>query len=206
MKIRIKNSLIFSSLVIVLVVFIGFVEKKDSERTLSGMEVRVKGIADVYFVNEADILKAVQIEFPLVKPGISMKEVNLNQIEKKVETHPFVRKAEVFADLNGHVMIEIAQHIPMARIVRPSAADGYISTEGKILPTSPQYTTRVMTLGGAYAEKLLQLDDINESHSELLELIRFIYGDEFWRAQIAGMDIPKKSEIRKLLVAVHIQP
>ena len=196
MKIRIKNSLIFSSLVIVLVVFIGFVEKKDSERTLSGMEVRVKGIADVYFVNEADILKAVQIEFPLVKPGISMKEVNLNQIEKKVETHPFVRKAEVFADLNGHVMIEIAQHIPMARIVRPSAADGYISTEGKILPTSPQYTTRVMTLGGAYAEKLLQLDDINESHSELLELIRFIYGDEFWRAQIAGMDIPKKSEIR----------
>ena len=55
MKIRIKNSLIFSSLVIVLVVFIGFVEKKDSERTLSGMEVRVKGIADVYFVNEADI-------------------------------------------------------------------------------------------------------------------------------------------------------
>ena len=196
MKIRIKNSLIFSSLVIVLVVFIGFVEKKDSERTLSGMEVRVKGIADVYFVNEADILKAVQTEFPLVKPGISMKEVNLNQIEKKVETHPFVRKAEVFADLNGHVMIEIAQHIPMARIVRPSAADGYISTEGKILPTSPQYTTRVMTLGGAYAEKLLQLDDINESHSELLELIRFIYGDEFWRAQIAGMDIPKKSEIR----------
>jgi cell division protein FtsQ len=196
MKIRIKNSLIFSSLLIVLVVFIGFVEKKDSERTLSGMEVRVKGITDVYFVNEADILKALQIEFPLVQPGISMKEVDLNKIEKKVETHPFVRKAEVFADLKGHVMIEIAQHIPMARIVSPSAADGYISTQGKILPTSPQYTTRVMTLEGAYAESLLQFEDINESHSELMELIRFIYRDDFWRAQIAGLDISKKSEIK----------
>ncbi|WP_194972891.1 cell division protein FtsQ/DivIB [Aquiflexum lacus] len=196
MKIKYKNPLIFSSLVLVLVVFIGFVEKKDSERTLSGMEVRVRGIADVYFVNEKEILNALKTEFPLIQPGISMKEVDLNKIEKKVETHPFVRKAEVFADLKGQVVIEIAQHIPMARIVRPNAADGYISTEGRILPTSPQYTTRVMTLGGAHAESLLKMEDINESHSELMELIRFIYDDEFWRAQIAGMDIPKKSDIR----------
>jgi cell division protein FtsQ len=155
MKIKYKNPLIFSSLVFVLVVFIGFVEKKDSERTLIGMEVRVKGIADVYFVNEKEILNALKTEFPLIQQGISMKEVDLNRIEKKVETHPFVRKAEVFADLKGQVMIEIEQHIPMARIVRPNAADAYISTEGRILPTSPQYTTRVMTLGGAYAENLL---------------------------------------------------
>ncbi|WP_373520010.1 cell division protein FtsQ/DivIB [Aquiflexum sp.] len=196
MKIRYKNPLIFSSLVLILVVFIGFVEKKDAERTLIGMEVRVKGITDVYFVNEKDILKALQTEFPLIQPGISMKEVDLNKIEKKVETHPFVRKAEVFADMKGQVMIEIAQHIPMARIVRPNAADGYISTEGRILPTSPQYTTRVMTMAGAYAESLLKLEDITQSHSDLMELIKFIYGDEFWRAQIAGMDISKKSDIR----------
>lgn len=196
MKIRYKNPLIFSSLVLVLVVFIGFVEKKDSDRTLSGIEVRVKGIADVYFVNEKEILKAIQTEFPLIQPGISMKEVDLNKIEKKVEKHPFVRKAEVFADLKGQVMIEIAQHIPMARIVRPNAADGYISTEGRILPTSPQYTTRVMTLEGSYAESLLKLDEITESHSDLMELIKFIYKDEFWRAQISGMEMPKMSDIR----------
>jgi cell division protein FtsQ len=29
-----------------------------------------------------------------------------------------------------------------------------------------------------------------------MELISFIYRDEFWRAQIVGMDIPKKSDIR----------
>jgi cell division protein FtsQ len=93
-------------------------------------------------------------------------------------------------------MVEISQHVPIARIVRPSAADGYISTEGKILPTSNSYTTRVMTLEGAYAESLLKLEDISESHSDLMAMINYINGDEFWKAQISGMDIPKKTDIR----------
>lgn len=196
MKIKFKKSLIFSSLVFVLVAFIGFVEKKDSERTLSGIEVSVKGIADVYFVNEKEILDALKTEFPLILPGISMKEVDLNKIEKKVEQHPFVKNAEVFADLKGHLMIEITQYVPMARIVRPNAADGYISKEGRILPTSPQYTTRVMTLEGAYAESLLKLEDISSTHQDLMSLLGYIYEDEFWKAQIVGLDIPKKSDIR----------
>jgi cell division protein FtsQ len=197
MKIRFKKSLVFSSLVFVLVVFIGFVERKDSERTLRSIEVNVKGIADVYFVNEKDILDAIKTEFPLILPGISMKEVDLNKIEKKVEQHPFVKNAEVFADLKGHLMIEITQYVPIARIVRPNAADGYISTEGKILPTSPQYTTRVMTLEGAYAESLLKLEDISSTHQDLMSLIDYIYADEFWKAQIVGLSLGKPRTYRR---------
>ncbi|MCR9014987.1 cell division protein FtsQ/DivIB [Aquiflexum gelatinilyticum] len=195
-KFRIKKSLIFAALTLVLIGFIGFVEKKDSEKVFTGIEIRVKGIADVYFVNEKDILKNIQTEFPLMQKGVSMQEVDLNKIEKKVETYAFVSNAEVFADPKGHVMVEITQHIPIARIVRPSAADGYISTEGKILPTSNSYTTRVMTLEGAYAENLLKLQDISESHSDLMAMINFINEDEFWKAQISGMDISRKTDIK----------
>lgn len=196
MKIRIKKSLVFTALSLVLIGFIGFVEKRDSQRRFQNIEVRVKGIEDVYFVDEKQVLKFIMAEMPLLKSGISMQEVNLDQIEKLVETQGFVKNAEVFADLKGNVMVEISQHQPMARIVRPTAADGYISTEGVILPTSPNYTSRVMTLEGAYAEGLLRHENISQSHAELLELIRFIHQDEFWSAQITGMDIPRKDDIR----------
>lgn len=125
-----------------------------------------------------------------------MTELNFNKIEKKVENHPFVKNSEVFADLKGNVWIEIDQYKPMARIVRPMAADGYISSEGIILPTSPKYTTRVLTLEGAYAERLLQEEDLTEKHSDILDLIRFIESDEFWKAQITGLEITKKGDIK----------
>lgn len=114
---------------------------------------------------------------------------------KKVEAHPFVKKAEVFRDLKGKIMVKVSQHVPMARIVRPKAADGYISTTGKILPTSTNYTSRVLLLTGKRAESLLKLDDLSEQESSLLALIRYISQDPFWAAQISSLDLLGNGDI-----------
>jgi cell division protein FtsQ len=196
MKNSYKKSFLFGILLLVLVVFIGFIEKKSAERKLSGIEVYVQAVSDVYFVDEKDILKALKAEFPLLETGISFSEINLNSIEKKVESHPFVKNAEVYGDQKGNLKVEIEQHVPLARISRPRAADGYISKEGMMLPTSNHYTSRVLILHGNYAEKLLDMDNIEVAYPELMELIRYIYEDPFWRAQITELEIPKKGDIR----------
>jgi cell division protein FtsQ len=193
---QIRKTFIFSVLLLVLLGFIAFVEKKDNERTMAGMDVYVRSITDVYFVEEKEILNALKTEFPLLAPGISMHEVNLQDIEKKVETHPFIKNAEVYADHKGNIRVEVEQHQPIARIVRPMAADGYISSEGMILPTSSNYTTRVLILEGAYAEKLLSLNHLNDAEPGILNLIRFIQKDEFWRAQITELEIQRRGDIK----------
>ncbi|SIS80657.1 cell division protein FtsQ/DivIB [Belliella pelovolcani] len=196
MKTRTKKTIVFSLLVMVLAGFIGFVEKQSADKRLNQVHIKVNPIADVYFVDEKDLLQRLETEFPLLKTGVLVSEVNLNQLEKKVESHPFVKNAEVFSDLKGNIWVEIDQHKPMARIVRPMAADGYISTEGVILPTSPKYTTRVLTLEGSYAERLLQEQKLGVEHQGLMDLIRFIEKDEFWKAQITGLELNRKNDIR----------
>ncbi len=196
MKIRTKKTIVFSLLVMVLAGFIAFVEKQSADKRLSSIHIKVNPIADVYFVDEKDVLQRLQTEFPMLNTGLLVSEVNLHKIEQKVESHPFVKNAEVFNDLKGNIWVEIDQHKPMARIIRPMAADGYISTEGVILPTSPKYTTRVLTLEGSYAERLLQEDQLGQEHQGLMDLIKFIEKDEFWRAQITGLEINRKSDIR----------
>jgi cell division protein FtsQ len=196
MKIRFKKGFVFSILVLVLVVFIGFIEKKSSERKFNGIEIYVKAVSDVYFVDEKEILSTLQTEFPLMGKGISFSELNLNGIENKVEAHPFVKNAEVYGDQKGNVRVEIEQHIPIARITRPRAADAYISTEGLILPTSNKYTSRVMILYGNYAEALMETKDLNKSNPSLLELIHYIHDDPFWRAQITELEMAKKNDIK----------
>lgn len=196
MKIRYRKGFLFGILLLVLLVFIGFIEKKSAERKLSGIEVHVKAVSDVYFVDEKDILNALKGEFPLLKAGIAFSEINLHDIEKKVESHPFVKNAEVFGDQKGNLKVEIEQHIPLARVSRPKAADGYISKEGLILPTSSHYTSRVLILYGNYAEKILEMNNLEKGYPELLELIRYISEDPFWSAQITELEIPRKGDIR----------
>lgn len=195
-KWKIRKSFLFGLLTVAMLVFIAFVERKGADKQYQSLEVYVQGISDVYFVDEKEIKQLLKSEFPSLNPGSSLVEISLDKIETKVENHPFVKNAEVFKDLKGKVVVKIDQYRPIARIIRPAAAHGYISTEGIILPTSPNYTTRVLTVEGAMAETLLNQDDLSKEYADLLELIRFIEQDDFWRAQIAGIEVGRKKEIK----------
>jgi len=193
---KFKKSFLFTIAVVGMLALIAFAERKGSDKKYEALEVYVQGISDVYFVDEKEIRQLLENEFPNLRPGISLEEVSIKQIEDKVENHPFVRNAEVFKDLKGKVVVKIDQYRPIARIIRPSAAHGYISSEGVILPTSPNYTTRVLTIEGPMVETLLSQEDLSEEHADLLELIHFIEKDDFWKAQIAGIEINKNKEVK----------
>ncbi|MFC4872747.1 cell division protein FtsQ/DivIB [Negadavirga shengliensis] len=186
---KIKKQAIFVLLALILLVFIGFIEHKAADKPFTGLEVYVEGISDVYFVEEKDVIKLLENEFPVLGNKQMLEGISLHDLEKKVESHPFVKNAEVFTDLKGKIIVKVSQHVPMARIVRPMAADGYISTEGKVLPTSPHYTSRVMTIEGVKTGELLQAGDLSESYPGLLELIRYIHKDKFWNAQISAVEV-----------------
>ncbi|MBS9523953.1 cell division protein [Litoribacter ruber] len=194
-RLRIKNSVVFTLLVAVLLGFIAFVEKKEDSKVFHKLEVIVASISDVYFVDEKEIVKILENEFSTLKPGTPIHAIDLKSVEKKVGKHPFVKDAEAFKDLKGNVVVKINQHKPIARVVRPMAADGYISSEGIVLPTSQKYTSRVLLIDGPNGEALLGKKDISKTDKELLELIHFIVNDKFWNAQISSMEINQKGDI-----------
>ncbi len=193
---KIQQSFVFGALCLVLLAFIAFVEKKGAERGFHSLEVNVKGISDVYFVEEQEVIRMLQKEFPEMSTGEKLETIPLRKLEEKVEQHPFVKNAEVFNDLKGKVRVEIEQYRPLARIARPLAADGYISEEGVILPTSPHYTSRVLIVEGALAGELLAEKNLYEQHEDLMGLIRFIDRSEFWRAQIATVEVDKNKDVK----------
>src|SRR5690554_3564539 len=197
-KWKFKRSFLISLMVLFMLGLIAFVERRGADKRFEDLEVYVQGISDVYFVDEKEIRQMVESEFPLLRPGISLKEVSIEKIEDKVESHPFVKNAEVFKDLKGKVVVKIDQYRPIARVIRPSAPHGYISAEGVVLPTSPKYATRVLTIEGPMVESLLSLDNLLEEHADLLELIHFIEKDDFWKAQIAGLEVGRNKEVKLL--------
>ncbi len=194
-KRKLKKGLGLVTLCLVLVGFIGFVEKQVQLKTYKGLEIDLEAVSGVYFVEEKEIERIVSSAFPELRAGLPLEEVPLSAIEERLLGHPFIKTAEASVGQKGIVKASIKQHEPIARIARPNGADGYITKDGLIIPTSPTYTSRVLILEGAYAEQLMNEGSI-EAMPELLPLIHFITQDEFWNAQVTELEINKKNDIR----------
>lgn len=195
-KANFKKVLAFVVLTFVLVGFIGFVEKQTLYKTFQGTEIDIEGVSGVYFVEDAEIEKILNEAFPDLKVGLMLEEVPMKEIETRLMGHPFVKSVEAMIGQKGILNLKISQHQPIARIAQPIGADGYITTEGKVIPTSTSYTSRVLILEGDYAEKLMDNGDITADMPELMELIEFIIDDEFWNAQITELEVNARDDIR----------
>lgn len=195
-KANLKKMLAFVVLTLVLVGFIGFVEKQTLYKTFQGTEIDIKGVSGVYFVEDAEITKILSEAFPELKVGLMLEEVPMRKIETRLLGHPFVKSVEAMLGQKGILNLKISQHQPIARIAQPMGADGYITTEGKVIPTSTSYTSRVLILEGDYAEMLMDKGDITTDMPELMDLIKFITEDEFWNAQITELEVNSKDNIR----------
>lgn len=193
---RIKNIVVFLVLSLILLGFIGFVEKQTWDKLYFGHEVHVKGESGLYFVEDKEIENIVREGFPELIPGLPLSEVPLRAIEERLLGHPFVREAEAFIGQKGILQLQVAQHKPVARIVRPRAADGYITEQGLIIPTSQSYTSRVVVISGRFAEQLMNQGQVTEAMPELMELLAYVAADEFWSAQITEVELNSRNDIR----------
>lgn len=192
---KLKKALGFLSLCVVLVGFIGFVEKQAQLKTYGGLEIDLEAVSGVYFVEDKEISQIMESAFPELKAGLPVTEVPLAAVEKRLSGHPFIKSVQASIEQKGILRLKISQHEPIARIARPMGADGYITTEGLVIPTSPTYTSRVLILEGAYAEKLMDQGSV-DAMPELMPLIHFVTEDEFWKAQVTELEINKKDDIR----------
>ncbi|MDH3652526.1 MAG: hypothetical protein OEQ53_22735 [Saprospiraceae bacterium] len=181
-----------------LIVFgaIGFSEKKYDEKTLTDVSVEIENQYDNYFLDEMEIKASLQTAVSGEFIGSSLRDLNLRAMELKLGHHKFVEVAQVFHDPKGNLTIRLYQSRPIARLLRPEKPDAYIGSEGQILPTSEDFTARVMVIGGPFVHTLAQ-NDLGTTHQgrSYLELLHFIEADPFLKAQIAQMQVDKNGEI-----------
>lgn len=175
---------------------IAFSERKHHVITVRDVHIRMQNIGDNHFMDEGDITKLMEMDMEALR-GADVKSIDLNEIEKRIRQDRYVKEAELYNDLRGNLVVNVHLRRPLARIVRNDGPDGYIAEDGTIMPASDKFTSRATLISGARAASLLQSDNIAESEegTALLELLRYIHGDEFRKAQVAQLDIDSKGRI-----------
>jgi cell division protein FtsQ len=198
-KFNIKREARILVAILVVAGIIAFTEGRQEGLVIGDVRVKVDNINENHFLDEQDILSLMEFDQVAMK-GAGFSEVNMREVERKIKRQPFIQDAQLYSDLKGNIIVRASLRRPIARIVRNDGPDGYIADDGTVMPVSDKFTSRVILVGGSYIPTLLKQRNLTSSEEGrmLMHVIETIREDEFWKAQIAQLNIDSRMRITML--------
>jgi cell division protein FtsQ len=185
---------------------IGMAESKLGQQRCTNLVISIQGDSGTRFLNQLDVqmLLTENGGDPLI--GSRLRDVALHDLENRVSRNKLIKKCQVFRDLRGNIVVEVEQEKPLARWVNTSdngemrnTSGYYINHEGVFFPLSESYSARTLLVSGAYFQNPQKLR--SEKGAQVLELLRFLNTDPFWKAQVTQMNVDKDGEVDLTTVA-----
>ena len=170
-----------------LVIFLfSFTSNRNGNRKLANSKVIFVGENEPFLKQET--VNKLLIENNRDASAIRKDKLDLNKLEKAVDSNQMVEKSDVFVTIDGVLKAVVKQKTPVVRVF-----DGhrsfYIDYKGNTMPLSANYTARVPLVLGV----------INKKNSEALaELFRKIHDDAFLKKNIIAIQIMPNGSLKML--------
>lgn len=196
---NIKREIKITALLAVVFLLIAVSERKQGTIAVKNIVIKVENIEGNQFIDEGDVADLMQLGEENLK-GASLEKLNMKELEKRIRMNRFVKDAQLYSDLKGNLVVKTKLRRPIARLVRNDGPDGYIAEDGTVMPVSDKFTTRVVLISGSYIRGLLSLENLNQTEEtrNLMKMLEMIREDDFWRAQVAQLDIDSKGRVNIL--------
>lgn len=171
--------------VILIIAMIYLSVDRMGQKYCSLSEVSIELDENVFVTKE--VIVDYLLENTLHPDSVLLDDVSFKSIEDLLLSHPSIKSAIVYSDMNGKVCIKVKQRKPIVRI--QSEKDGfYLDEDGLRMPLSDEYTARMLLVTG----------DVNTiSLEDVFFITDKIYKDEFLKKQIVQIDV-KESEMLML--------
>ena len=173
----------------------GFASSRQNEKVCEKVSINIANEYNNYFIGDKEVRDLLTREGERKLEGLPNQDIDLKNLEKRIEAHKFVKEAEVYRGLDGNIHVKVKQNRPIARIIR-SDQDVYIDAEGHTLPLSDRYTARVIPITKSALIRSLDNGFFQDSTGQAyLSLLKFIENDQFWKAQLAQMHIDGRGKV-----------
>lgn len=137
----------------------------------------IKTSQPVYFIDEKEVREIVRKSNP---SGI-VGEINIPELEKKLNSLPAVDSANVYLNLNGNLNLDIKQKVPAFRLTKGDE-DFYVDENGVEFPISKNYSFPCMLVSGNVPR---------EDYTSIAELVQTIDKDPFGKKFFIGISKEK---------------
>jgi cell division protein FtsQ len=194
-KVKSNNQVLIIGIVvgIVLLTWMGFVSSSDV--LVKDLKIDIVSKEGNMFTSEDEVLELMRGGENILTLPVS--KWDMSEMERRIETNPFVKDAEVYRDVKGNVLVRVKQRKPIGRIYHQYDKDSYVDEIGNLLPTTARHTARVPLLEIEGLNWETNLTETNYGEN-LLSLLKHIEADDFWRAQIAHLVVKSNGQIEMI--------
>ncbi|MFM2368463.1 MAG: hypothetical protein RL619_763 [Bacteroidota bacterium] len=174
-------------LMFIIVIFLfSFTSNRNENRKLTKSVVVFVG-DNAPFVKQETVNKLL-IENKRDVSSIQKVKLDLNKLEKSIDTQEMIEKSDVFVSIDGVLKAVVKQKTPIARVF-DEGGSFYIDYEGNRMPLSTNFTARVPLVSGGINKK---------NNEDLANLLRVIYDDAFLKKNIIGIEIMPNGSLKML--------
>jgi cell division protein FtsQ len=170
-----------------LVIFLfSFTSKRNETRKLTKSVVVFEGDNALFLKRET--VNKLLIENKWSASSIQKDKLDLNKLEKILDSNNMIEKSEVFVSIDGTLKAVVKQKTPVARVLNGNGSF-YIDYEGGIMPLSDNYTARVPLVSGVINKK---------NNEKITRIFRIIFDDNFLKKNIIAIQIMPNGSLKML--------
>ncbi|MDW8332361.1 MAG: cell division protein FtsQ [Cyclobacteriaceae bacterium] len=190
-KFGIRRELILTALLGVILSLIAFTTSRNGgDGVVRDVRIIIENNADNHVLEEQDVFRLMQLDRENLT-GASLHTLNLRSLEQRIRSNRWVEDADVYSDLKGNLFVEVNLRRAIARFIMPDGSGAFIAADGTVMPVPQRFAVRTVLITGPRSSQLMKMENImqDEYGMKLLNLLQTLHGDEFWRAQIAQLEI-----------------
>ncbi len=124
-----------------------FAAKKQRSTTVNHISIEILNPSEHEFITESDVKKFFADRNDLIL-GNEIKNIDITNLEKVLNSNPAVENAEISYDINGDFKITVKQRRPLVRIINENGESYYIDSLSKLMPLNFKSTGRVIVASG----------------------------------------------------------
>ena len=161
-----------------------FTSNRNSHRKLTKSEVVFVGVNTLFI--EKETVNKLLIENNQNASGIEKDKLDLNKLERILNSNDMIEKSDVFVSIDGVLKAVVKQKTPIARVINGNESF-YVDYEGGKMPLTSNFAARVPLVSG----------EINKKNSgEFTQLCRVIYDDDFLKKNIIAIQIMPNGNLK----------
>lgn len=128
-----------------------FAGDKHGHAKVNNMSIEIINPSDNEFINEYDVRRFFDERNDQLI-GNEIKNIDINGLEKALNSNPAVENSEISYDVNGDIKISVKQRRPLVRIINENGESYYIDSLSKLMPLNTNATGRVLVANGSIFE------------------------------------------------------
>jgi cell division protein FtsQ len=180
------NTAWFALAGLTLVLLLSAVYKKN-HKSCEGIEVTFKGDGNNFFIEEKGVIGLLKANGLVI--GQPIETIDLKSLEETLKRDKWIANAELFFDNNQVLRVKVEEKTPVARIFTVGGSSFYIDSACRKLPLSEKLSARIPMITNFPSDKSRLSKPDSELLASVKQLAMFIQADDFWKAQVAQVDI-----------------